>query len=39
MATYMNQKVTLENKVYPETYYRHQLGSVIVDESPTNIKA
>ncbi len=32
-------EITLENKVYPKTYYRHQPGSVIVDETPTNIKA
>jgi hypothetical protein len=29
----------LEFKVYPETYYKHQLRSVIVDETLTNIKA
>jgi hypothetical protein len=25
-------KVTIEDKVYPEMYYKHQLGSVIMDE-------
>jgi len=25
--------------VYLKTYYKHQLGSVIVDETPTKIKA
>jgi len=32
-------KVTLEDKVYPKTYYKHQLRNVVVDETPTNIKA
>jgi hypothetical protein len=32
-------KIILEEKVYPETYYGHQLGNVVVDEIPTNIKA
>jgi hypothetical protein len=32
-------EMALEDKVYPKTYYRHQLGNVIVDETPTNIKA
>ncbi len=32
-------KVALEDKVYPETYYRHQPWSVIVDKTLANIKA
>ncbi len=32
-------KVALEDKVYLEMYYNHQLGNVIVDETPTKIKA
>jgi len=32
-------KVALEDKVYLKTYYRHQPGSVIVDETQTKIKA
>jgi hypothetical protein len=32
-------EVALEDKVYLEMYYRHQPGSVVVDETPTNIKA
>jgi len=32
-------KVTMEDKVYLETYYRHQPGNVIVDETLANIKA
>jgi hypothetical protein len=32
-------KVALKDKVYSETYYNHQRGSVIVDETPTKIKA
>ncbi len=32
-------KVTLEDKVYLETYYRHQPGSVVVDETLINNKA
>jgi hypothetical protein len=32
-------EVVLEDKVYLETYYRHQLGSSVVDEIPTKIKA
>jgi signal recognition particle subunit SEC65 len=31
-------KVALEDKVYPKTYYKHQLGSVIVDEILAKIK-
>jgi hypothetical protein len=31
--------VTLEDKVYPETYYRHQPWIVAVDETPAKIKA
>jgi hypothetical protein len=26
-------KVALEDKVYPKTYYRHQLGNVVMDET------
>jgi hypothetical protein len=32
-------KVALEDKVYLDTYYRHQLGSVVMDEIPIDIKA
>ncbi len=32
-------KVALKDKVYSDTYYSHQPGSVVVDESPTKIKA
>ncbi len=32
-------KVIMEDKVYLETYYRHQPGNVIVDETLANIKA
>ncbi len=32
-------EVALEDKVYPETYYNHQLRSVAMDEIPTKIKA
>jgi len=32
-------EVALEDKVYLEAYYIHQLGNVVVDETPTNIKA
>jgi hypothetical protein len=32
-------EVALEDKVYPETYYRHQPRNVVVDETPTKIKA
>jgi hypothetical protein len=32
-------RVGLENKVYLETYYSHQPGSVTMDEIPTNFKA
>jgi hypothetical protein len=35
----MSQKVTLEDKVYLETYYSHQLDSVVVDEALAKIKA
>jgi len=31
-------KVVLKDKVYPKMYYRHQPGSVTVDETPTKIK-
>jgi hypothetical protein len=29
----------MEDKVYPETYYRHQLRSVVMHETVANIKA
>jgi len=29
----------MEDKVYPETYYRHQLRSVVMHETIANIKA
>ncbi len=32
-------KVALEDKVYLETYYNHQPRSVVMDETPTKIKA
>ncbi len=32
-------KVALKDKVYPKTYYKHQLRNVTVDETPTKIKA
>jgi hypothetical protein len=31
-------EIVLKDKVYPETYYRHQPKSVIVDETSTKIK-
>ncbi len=27
-------EIVLEDKVYPKTYYRHQPGNVILDETP-----
>ncbi len=32
-------KVVLEDKVYPRTYYKHQLGNVAMHETPAKIKA
>jgi hypothetical protein len=32
-------EVALEDKVHPETYYNHQPRSVVVDKTPTRIKA
>ncbi len=32
-------EVVLEDKVYPETYYNRQPGSVAMDETPAKIKA
>ncbi len=32
-------EVALKDKVYPKTYHIHQPGSVVVDETPTNIIA
>jgi hypothetical protein len=32
-------KVTLKDKVYPKMSYKHQLKNVVVDETPTKIKA
>ncbi len=32
-------KIALEDKVYLETYYRHQPRNIIVDEIPIKIKA
>ncbi len=31
-------KVIMEDKMYPVMYYKHQPGSVVVDETLTNIK-
>jgi len=31
-------KVSLENKVYPETYYRHSQDDIQVDETLTKIQ-
>jgi hypothetical protein len=31
-------KIVLEDKVYPDTYYRHKPGNVIMDETLANIK-
>jgi hypothetical protein len=31
-------KIALGNKVYPKTYYKHQLGTVVVDETLVKIK-
>jgi len=32
-------EVTLEDKVYPKTYYNHQPGNVAMDETLAKIKA
>ncbi len=32
-------KVALEDKMYPEMYYKHQPRNVVVDETLTKIKA
>jgi glutamine cyclotransferase len=32
-------KIALEDKVYLKTYYSHQLGNVVVDETLAKIKA
>ncbi len=32
-------KVVLKDKVYLKTYYKHQLGNVQIDETPTKVKA
>jgi hypothetical protein len=32
-------EATMKDKVYLETYYSHQQGSVAMDETPTKIKA
>jgi hypothetical protein len=32
-------KVALEDKAYPKTYNRHQLRTIVMNETPTNIKA
>jgi hypothetical protein len=31
-------KIAINNKVYIDTYYNHQLKNVVVDETPTKIK-
>ncbi len=31
-------EVSLEDKVYPKTYYHHMLGRVQIDETPTKIR-
>ncbi len=35
LANVYEPEVALEDKVYPETYYNHQLGSVTMDGIPT----
>jgi hypothetical protein len=35
----LKPKIALEDKVYLETYYIYQLGSVVMDETLTKIKA
>jgi hypothetical protein len=32
-------EIVLEDKVYPKTYYKHHPRSVVMDETPINIKA
>ncbi len=39
LANKYEPKIVLEDKVYPETYYKHQPGSVVVHETPAKIKA
>lgn len=34
---YVKLKISLENKVYPETYYHHTQDDIEVDETPTKI--
>ncbi len=31
-------KISLENKVYPKTYYHHSQADIEVDETPTKIQ-
>ncbi len=30
--------VVLKDKIYLKTYYKHQLGNVQIDETPTKVK-
>jgi hypothetical protein len=34
---YVRPKISLEDKVYPKTYYRHRQANIEVDETPTKI--
>jgi hypothetical protein len=31
-------KISLENKVYPKTYYHHSQANIEMDETPTKIQ-
>jgi hypothetical protein len=39
IANTYEPEVALKDKVYSETYYSHQLGNVVVDETLAKIKA
>jgi hypothetical protein len=34
---YVKPKISLEDKVYPKTYYHHSQANIEVDETPTKI--
>jgi hypothetical protein len=35
---HVKPEISLENKVYPKTYYHHSQANIEVDETPTKIQ-
>ncbi len=35
---HVKPEISLEHKVYPETYYHHNQANIVVDETPTKFR-